>query len=199
MNDSVTIDDQVAILGRASRRAALLSLIGFVLVLGALVYAATELGHMQRELARLKSEMESTKTELKTVRGELVNARQAVAASRAAINAFHAGRLQDAVKLYDEALQADPSNAYLQNLRAYALFRLGHVEQAIEGERRSLVADQQYAWGYFDLARFLCAAKPPRMEEAKTAAEQAIALRSDLRQVMQQDDEFQRVCRRQIP
>lgn len=33
----------------------------------------------------------------------------------------------------------------------------------------SVAADPEYAWGYFDLARFLCAASPPRLAEANQA------------------------------
>lgn len=120
-------------------------------------------------------------------------------AARAAINAFHEGRLQDAVALYDEALGSDPDNAYLQNLRAYALFRLGHVDAALEGQRRSLVSDPSYAWGYFDLARFLCATTPPQIEEAKKAAARAIELRPGMQAIMRGDGEFQRVCRGRVP
>jgi tetratricopeptide (TPR) repeat protein len=206
MNAPPSIDERVAALGRTSRQAALVSLLGFLLVLGALFYAATELTSLERERKRLDlqrsallDQIERDKAELAKVNSELANARQAVAASRLAINAFHAGRLEDAVALYDEALRADPSNAYLQNLRAYALFRLGHVDAALEGQRKSVASDPQYAWGYFDLARFLCAASPSRLEEAKDAASRALKLRPDLRRIMEQDAEFQRVCHGQIP
>jgi hypothetical protein len=73
------------------------------------------------------------------------------------------------------------------------------VEEAIEGQRRSIAGDSSYAWGYFDLARFLCAAQPPQMENARRAAETALSLRPDLRQIMAGDGEFQRVCQGRIP
>jgi tetratricopeptide (TPR) repeat protein len=199
MSPTSSIDERVGALGRASQRAALVSLLGFLLVLGALGYAATQLAKLNRQRAALVSQIENDGRLLVELRTEVANARQAVAASRAAINAFHAGRLEDAVALYDEALRADPANAYLQNLRAYALFRLRRVDAALEGQQRSLTADPNYAWGYFDLARFLCAASPPRLKEAKQAADRALALRPDLRRIMEQDGEFQRVCHGQIP
>jgi tetratricopeptide (TPR) repeat protein len=99
----------------------------------------------------------------------------------------------------DEALSSDPDNAYVQNLRAYALFRLGRVDTALEGQRRSVAADPSYAWGYFDLARFLCAVSPPRIDEARKAAAKAIELRPDLRGRMQADGEFQKLCQHRIP
>lgn len=200
-------------LGRASRRAALLSLLGFVAVLAAIGYAAFQLKTLERQRVALldeqavlvnqqtvlREETEEYRASLAIARTELTTARASLAAARAAINAFHAGRLEDAVRLYDEALATDPANPYLQNLRAYSLFRLGRVDAAVDGQQQSLAVDPNYAWGYFDLARFLCAASPPRVEDAKEAAAKAIELRPDMRGIMQGDGEFQRVCRRQVP
>jgi tetratricopeptide (TPR) repeat protein len=151
------------------------------------------------EVGALKAEMQGYKNDLSTVRAELARTRLSLTAARAAINAFHAGRLTDAVALYDEALSSDPGNAYIQNLRAYALFRLGRVDAAVDGQRKSIAADPNYAWGYFDLARFLCTTSPPRMEDARAAAKKAIELRPDMRAIMQSDGEFQRVCRHSLP
>ena len=151
------------------------------------------------KVGALKTEIQSYKNDLNSVRAELARVRLSLTAARAAINAFHAGRLTDAVSLYDEALRSDPDNAYIQNLRAYALFRLGRIDAAIDGQRKSLAIDPSYAWGYFDLARFLCAASPPRMEDARAAANKAIELRPDMRAIMQGDGEFQRICQHRLP
>jgi tetratricopeptide (TPR) repeat protein len=213
MSDTAQSAASIDALGRASRRAAALSLLGVVVVLGAIGYAAFELRKIeqqraatqqqlesvQRELITVEQRRASTQQQLETVEQALITARASLAAARAAINAFHAGRLTDAVKLYDEALAADPDNAYLQNLRAYALFRLGRTDAAIEGQRQSLKSRPDYAWGYFDLARFLCSASPARLDEARQAAATAIQMRADLQEIMRSDGEFQRVCQRKIP
>jgi tetratricopeptide (TPR) repeat protein len=200
------LDGRVKELGKSSRKAAILSLIGFLLVLAAIGYAITELNALERQRASLLKEQQGLKTDteryrsdLARLRADLAKTRASLSAGRAAINAFHSGRLEDAVALYDEALASDSDNAYLQNLRAYSLFRLGRVDAAIEGQRRSIAADPKYAWGYFDLARFLCALSPPRVEEAKEAAKKAIELRPDMRAIIRGDGEFQRVCRHQVP
>src|SRR4051812_25077142 len=56
------------------------------------------------DVGALKAETEGYKNDLITVRAELARARLALTAAKAAINAFHAGRLSNAVALYDEAL-----------------------------------------------------------------------------------------------
>lgn len=206
MNSPSQIDVRVQELGKASRRAAVLTLFGFLLVLGAIGYAVLELRGLERQKTvletqqrELKADIQKYKNELDELHAALAKARGALMSARAAINAFHAGHLQDAVALYDEALISDPNNAYLQNLRAYALFRLGRVDAALEGERLSVASDPSYAWGYFDLARFLCAASPPRIQEAKDAARKSIELRPEMHERMQSDGEFQKVCMHQIP
>lgn len=199
MNSTSTLDSRLEKLGKQSRRAAFVSILGFLLVAWALIYAAMQLEKLQAKQQELARQVRDTTEELKGTRQELEGARKALSSTRAAINAFHSGDFSQAVSLYDEALSMDPENAYIQNLRAYALFRLKRIDDAIAGERRSVAADPQYAWGYFDLARFLCAAAPSRMDEARRAALKAIDLRPDMREIMRQDGEFQRVCRGRVP
>ena len=214
-------------IARSSRRAALLGLLGILLVLTAIVYAVLQLRALETQRVELRANLESLRAEaaryelrlnglrselsvahnesersnreLNVVREQLARARGSQSAARAAISAFKAGRLEDAVSLYDEALGADPENAYLQNLRAYALFRLHKIDAALEGQQRSVAIDPTYAWGYFDLARFLCASSPPRFDEARTAVARAMELRPAMKKIMQDDGEFQRICRYQRP
>ncbi len=195
MTTSVQLNSRVDQLGRASRRAAVLSLLGFILVLVAIAYAYVGLSALEGKRQALIVDMTRLQRELTNTRADLAKSRGSLASARAAINAFHAGRLEDAVALYDEALASDPENAYLLNLRAYALFQLGRIDAAVDAERRSVAADPDYAWGYFDLARFLYAATPPRLQEAREAEARAIELRPGMRSIMQADGEFQRLRR----
>ena len=187
--------EQVEAIGRASRRAALLSALGISVVIVSMVYASVSLRRLQGQRDALNAEVRAGRMQLDSLRHRLADARQSVAATRTAINAFHANNYKTALQLYDEAIRADPDNPYVHNLRAYALFKLGSVPAAIEGERQSVAADPEYAWGYFDLARFLCADTPPRYDEAKQAIRRALELRPELRAVMNDDGEFQRLCR----
>ena len=203
MIDQSDVNETVERLGRSSRWAALMSFLGLALALGALLYSMKQLYRVNAELhaqnVALEKSRESLENYEKYANMQLSRSRAALSSARAAINAFHSGNLQQALQLYDEALSSDPDNAYLQNLRAYTLFRLGRTDEAIEGEKRSVEVDPNYAWGYFDLARFLCAAGPTEMNAAKNAARKAIRLRPDFESTMRSDGEFQRVCRHQIP
>jgi tetratricopeptide (TPR) repeat protein len=199
MMDQSDVNQTVERLGRSSRWAALMSILGLALALGALLYSMRQLYTVDAELHAQNVSLEKSRESLENANMQLSRSRAALSSARAAINAFHSGNLQQALQLYDEALSSDPDNAYLQNLRAYTLFRLGRTDEAIEGEKRSIEIDPNYAWGYFDLARFLCAASPTEMSAAKDAARKAILLRPDIEPTMRSDGEFQRVCRRQMP
>ena len=62
------LDVRVEELGRASRRYALLSLVGAVVVLGALAYAAMQLRTLERERARLEAEVRTLADSVATLR-----------------------------------------------------------------------------------------------------------------------------------
>jgi hypothetical protein len=57
---------------------------------------------------------------------------------------------------------------------------------------QGLQIDPDYAWGYFDLARFKC--KAGAFDEARQAIDAALEKRPGLRAHMEKDGEFQRLC-----
>lgn len=77
---------------------------------------------------------------------------------RNAIKSFHGDDFAAAIRSYQRALQVDPRNPYILNLKSYAEFKIGKTDDAIETLRRSLTIDPVYVWGYFDLMRYQCAA-----------------------------------------
>lgn len=201
-----TFDERVERVGKASRSAAVLSLAGFLVIVAAMAFALVSLRRLEAESAILQAKVDGLHTELRvgaqqrdSLRVTISQTRHALASARAAINAFHAGRLEDAAQLYAEALAADPGNAYVQNLQAYTFFKLKRLPEAISAQRKSLAADTSYAWGYFDLARFLCASGVDSLSSARVATERAIRLRPDMRPIMRSDGEFQRVCGYRLP
>jgi tetratricopeptide (TPR) repeat protein len=112
--------------------------------------------------------------------------------SKVGIKAYHEGRYAEAVKAYDKALNKDPNDPYIWNLKGYSLFKAGRYEESIDALRTSVRINPQYAWGYFDLARVYC--KVNRREEAIIAARKAVQLRSDMKAIMSRDKEFTSLC-----
>lgn len=110
------------------------------------------------------------------------------------INAYRRGQYAEAITSYDQYLADNPGSAYVLNLKGYSQFKLRQYEQAISTLLMVTKADPTYAWAYFDLARVYCAMG--RSSEANQAREQAISLRSDMQTIMQNDEEFMRLCGR---
>jgi tetratricopeptide (TPR) repeat protein len=191
---------------RTSRNSAILMVLGALIVGGALWFATARLASIQAQVKALESreqmlitknqDLERSASELKQTAGDLNDQvsrlRQALSASRDAIAAFHAHNYAAAVSLYDIALAADPGNAYLLNLKAYSLFKLGRVSDAIATQQQGIKADPNYAWGFFDLARFQCAAgeKASAAESLRTAQ----GKEDRFRELAAEDGEFRHLC-----
>ena len=188
-------------LGRASRVSGLLMALGTLVVAvalwvsyGQLRVLQAEVGSLASEAARIQRQNADLRQEGEKMRREIGGLREALAASRYAIEAFHQRDYSMAVSLYDQALRADPNNAYLLNLKAYSLFKLKRINEAIDVQRQSLQVNPEYAWGYFDLARFQCAAGS--FDEARRSIASALEKRPSLRAIMAKDGEFQTLCGR---
>lgn len=73
------------------------------------------------------------------------------------------------------------------------MFKDKQLDQSIESLKYAVEIEPDYAWGFFDLARVLCANK--QFPDAEEAARKALELRPGLREVMLEDGEFSRLCR----
>jgi tetratricopeptide (TPR) repeat protein len=202
----MTTESMLASIEHTSRVSAVLMVLGAVVVASALWIATSRLTSVQAEVTDLETRAEGLRTKNEdlaraaaeltktsdTLRKEVSGLRQALSASRDAIAAFHARDYPTAVSLYDTALAADPGNAYLINLKAYSLFKLGNLSEAISVQQHGLRTDPSYAWGLFDLARFQCAAG--NKAAAAKALGEAIAEDDRFRRLAKQDGEFRRLC-----
>jgi len=201
-------------LAARSKRTAWISFLGLVIVLASLGYGAYQLAQLssevrartaelsalqtditqaKRELATRSDEVVAVRKELDTTRAQLAASREAVALVTQGINRYHQGSYRGAIEAYNQALRLDPKNPYIANLKGYSEFKANRLEDSIASLERAVTIDPTYAWGYFDLARVLCADR--KFSEAKEAADKAVKLRPELADVMASDGEFTRLCR----
>lgn len=118
------------------------------------------------------------------------------------IDAYRRGQLEEAIKLYDQALGRNsdgtynllPNSAYILDLKGYSLFRLKRYDEAVTILFTAMKADPNFAWIYFDLARVYCAIG--KSYEASEAIRQAIKLQPNIQTIMQNDKEFSDLCGR---
>jgi tetratricopeptide (TPR) repeat protein len=132
------------------------------------------------------------------LRSELQGARAATPVLTEAINAYHQRQYAQAIVKYDEALRLNPGDAYIHNLKSYSQFKAGDATGAAQTLSRALQIDPTYDWGYFDLARYQCAAGAPR-DALRTIADALEArgtpIRSAIGFFLSNDGEFSRLCR----
>ncbi len=131
------------------------------------------------------------------LRTELKGARDATPVLTEAIRAFHAKNYPLAIVRYNEALALDPGDPYIHNLKSYSQFKAGDFQGAADTLARALELNPGYDWGYFDLARYRCAAGAPR--EALRTLMDAVEARGDtIRSLadffLTKDGEFRRHC-----
>ncbi len=132
-----------------------------------------------------------------TLREELQGARDATPVLTKAIQTFHAKEYARAIVKYDQALALDPGDPYIHNLKSYSQFKAGDFQGASETLARALQLNPGYEWGYFDLARYQCAAGAP--EEALSTLRGALEtrgeqIRDQLRFFLEEDGELWRLC-----
>lgn len=147
--------------------------------------------------ARARIEIADLEKQTVLLRAELKGARDATKVLTDAINAFHRKQYAAAVDKYDEALRLNPGDPYIFNLKSYSQFKAGDTNGAIETMLQSLKMDPSYEWGYFDLARYQCAAGLP--QAALGTITKAVEIRGKSIQqaaafFLEKDGEFRRLC-----
>jgi tetratricopeptide (TPR) repeat protein len=85
---------------------------------------------------------------------------------------YEAGRVEEALALYDRGLAVEPDAADLLNNRALALGALGRTEEAIAAYRRAMAADPSHAGSRSNLGNTLASAG--RYAEAEQAYRDAL-------------------------
>jgi tetratricopeptide (TPR) repeat protein len=188
---------------KSSKLATLLTTLGLLIVIASITYSVFELNSLEARIRLKQSELEQIKSNMDSVKIEFIKQKQQLSASRESvyfvtqgINFFHQGLYLEAVKAYNTALSLDSLNAYILNLKGYSLFKAKRYSEAVKVLHHAVEVQPDYAWGYFDLARANCA--NGNYDNALKAAQKAIELRHDMINIIKNDGEFNRLCKRII-
>jgi tetratricopeptide (TPR) repeat protein len=161
-----------------------------------------ELGAVQQSLAQARSELKAVEERAAAAQAELQRARQATPELVAGINAFHKRDYNKAIEHYVEAIRLNPGDAYTYNLMSYSQFKTGDVDGAVATMSKCLEVNPAYDWGYFDLARYQCAAdRPADAVETLRAALQSRGpgFKPMIGDFLQRDGELRRLCASVLP
>lgn len=150
----------------------------------------------KQELDRLESARTALSSENERLSRRLASAREASRYVSLALEQYHSRRYANAIAYYEQALELDPENPYVLDLKSYSQFRNGDLTGAIESIRAALRMAPDYVYGYSELSRYACAAR--RFDEAVQAfsaahsrSPQAQALYARL---LKEDGQFATLC-----
>lgn len=164
--------------------------------------AQTKLRELSVRATKAQDELAVVQLQLEGVRSELTGAREATPALIEGINAFHRRQYRLAIARYDEALQLNPGDPYIYNLKSYSQFKAGYLIGAAATISKSLELEPAYDWGYFDLARYQCAmgAETAAVDTLRAAiARRGSSVKALAHVFFVDDGEFRRVCASVLP
>ena len=178
---------------------------GIVTVLA--IAAAVEVVPLWRQRRDLKAEVENLTEKLRQAQDDTARAQSQLTAAEArlnglreasyyvanGINEVHARNFRAAISQYDQALEIDPHDPYVLNLKGVAFYKLKDYDNAIATLNSAAAADPSYARYLFDLARAYCAAE--KFPDAEQAFHRAVSLRPTMLYTAGSDESFRRTCR----
>jgi tetratricopeptide (TPR) repeat protein len=159
-----------------------------------LASSIAKLSEDEKQAREAVSVLESRAADL---RRDLQGARDATPVLTDAITAFHRKEYAGAIVKYDEASKLNPGDPYIYNLKSYSQFKAGDFNGAIDTLTWALQMNPAYEWGYFDLARYYCAAGKPQTALAAIKAALGLrgeGIRSGIEFFLSKDGEFRRLC-----
>lgn len=154
------------------------------------LWQAQTLKTKTEEVQSAKQAVEQQKQVLDSMRTELAEAGAASEQIRMGVIQYHAKNYVGAIAAYDKAIELDPMNPVVYDLKGYSQLRNGEVQKAVETLQRSIEIDPSYVWSHYDLALAYWATgdTTKAVEEVRTVLD----LDSNLRNVIRTDGQFEK-------
>jgi len=143
---------------------------------------------LDQKLQSSEKELSSLQNEIYKVRTQLKNTRGAIEFIGIGINSFQMKNYPDAIHAYDKAIELDPENPVVYNLKGYSLLRNGEFQKAVDSLKRSIEIDPTYIWGHYNLALAYWAVG----DRSKAVAEVKMVIELDpsFRYIIKMDGQF---------
>jgi Flp pilus assembly protein TadD len=108
---------------------------------------------------------------------------------------FHQQKYDEAIAMYEKALQSFPDDPYGWSLKGYALFRVGRIPESIEANQKAVELDPGDPLNYIDLAKSYCAAQRFNDAERVLLNDPPPDIASHVIGYVGSDGEIRRVCK----
>jgi tetratricopeptide (TPR) repeat protein len=148
-----------------------------------------------RNLRLLSQETQTTLQALTTQKQELESAKAQLSRTNAAneqirigVSSFYSKDYTAAIAAYDKAIELDPTNAVIFDLKGYSLLKAGDTQKAIDVLKQATTIQPSYAWAHYDLALAYWAGG--NSDSAISEVRKVIAADPALREVIKNDAQF---------
>ena len=199
-------DANVESLHRRLTLALLVETAGLAIISVMVVLMSVRLGSLvrqrdtfQKQIADAKKATDDAKArqfnveqQLKDTQHNLTVSGQAMRIVESGLGSFNRGDLGQAMTFFDEALEVEPNNAYVWNLKGDTAFKAKDYPTAVHFFEQSVAKDPEYAYGYFDLARGYCANN--QESKADKAFGTAVQLWPKILSFAAVDGQFRHLC-----
>jgi tetratricopeptide (TPR) repeat protein len=177
---------------KAQRRNALIY-VGLPLIVGLALtvfafWQAQNLKLITQTLESSQQEVVTQKQGLESAKAQLSRVNAANDQIRLGVSQFYSKNYSAAIAAYDKAIELDPTNAVVFDLKGYSLLRTGDSQGAIDVLKQAIAIDRKYLWAHYDLALAYWAVGDT--SSAVGEVKQLIALDSTFREVIRTDAQF---------
>jgi tetratricopeptide (TPR) repeat protein len=148
-----------------------------------------------RNLRLLAQESQTTlqgltaqKQELESAKAQLSRMNAANEQIRLGVSSFYSKDYTAAIAAYDKAIELDPTNAVVFDLKGYSLLKAGDTQKAIDVLKQAATIQPSYVWAHYDLALAYWAGGDT--SSAIAEVRKVIAADPALREVIKNDAQF---------
>jgi len=181
-----------------ARAGAIMTVVGASIVTGSLIYSSFQFAALQKEKAQQERQLNAARAELSTLRAQVVQTQKALSDMQAqsrkvreaftylqlGIKKFFGRDFNGALPYYEKAIEVNPTNPVLFDLKGYSLLRAGRTHDAVAALEHAITLDPGYVWGHYNLALAYWAEgeKDQAVGEVRKAIEIDPALRKQIRE-----------------
>jgi Flp pilus assembly protein TadD len=151
-----------------------------------------EVNHqLQQELSQVQQQNQQLTETVKPLQNDR---RQSRVYLHQGVALLHQQNYEQAIGMYDKALEISPDDPYGWSLKGYALFRAGRLPESIEANKKAVQLDPGDPLNYIDLAKSYCAAKQYENAAHILLVDPPSDTASDVSRYVLTDGELRRIC-----
>jgi tetratricopeptide (TPR) repeat protein len=185
-----------------ARAGAIMTVVGASIVAGSLIYSGFQFAALQKAKAQQEQQLNAARAELSALRAQVAEAqkalsdmqeqsrklREAFTYLQLGVKKFFGHDFNGALPYYEKAIEVNPTNPVLFDLKGYSLLRAGRTHDAVVALEHAIALDPGYVWGHYNLALAYWA--EGEKDQAVAEVRKTIEINPSLRKQIREDGQF---------